>query len=205
MIATHQALIREGRKKRKQRIEQWTRMKENAIYFFRNMSDEWAIEAGDLPRISIIDSQEVSPDDRSPASLQISFSKIKTGFDALEPENGTAIETGCALVIAQDVYGTVICTIFPAKSALHEWKKKYIIIRFYRKPSELTEIELEKVSRIFLAWQQYTSINGTLRIIDRIRVICSRVQDWRINIINPRKFRWLIEKVVYRVISQGMK
>lgn len=182
LIATNIKSLSAGEIKRQQRIADWPYMKTRALVYFECIVREWIGSDMPLPSISVIDSTKRDPKDKSPQAIHLMFSKQKTGFTTLEDNDKHAIERGCQLVISQDVFGSVACTIYPAESELHQHRKKYTMVGFYKDPCRLTDLELDNITKIFFAWQQMTSISGSPRFIDKYRVVRSRISHFWIHI-----------------------
>lgn len=182
MVATNKESLIAGIKSRQRRLDGWNPLKVRVRQYFEAVADQWNDANSPLPSISIIDSTVVNPNDKSPQAVNLLFSKQKTGFMTLEDNDTCAVERGCQMVVSQDVYGSVACAIYPAKSELHEHKQAYVIIRLYKDPWQLTDLELDKITRVFFAWHQTTSIYGKARIIDRFRVLNSRMNHLWIHI-----------------------
>lgn len=177
LVATHKELFVNGAEQLNKRRTAWDSTATNIISYFEALKSEWQ-DLGGFFNVCILDSKTVPEIEGIPPFVSIYFGKNPIGYTTFDNPKKLAFEGGCTLTISQDVFGHLACIIYPFKSELAKMPEKYLAVSVYYNPWEVTDLELDKLARVFLSYAQISSVYGHPRFIDRARIFTAKLCDW---------------------------
>jgi hypothetical protein len=177
LVATHKQRFAAGSERRAKRLNAWQGIAANAIAYFEAVKSEWE-SGGAFENIYVVDSTKSEDSKGLPPFVTIFFGNHPVGYTTFEQPKKLAVEGGCTLTISQDVFGHVACVFYPFKSELAKMPEDYLVAAIYYDPWQVTDSELDKLARKFLAYAQASSVYGHPRTVDKVRLFSMRLHHW---------------------------
>jgi len=163
-IARHSSKFREGISASARKRREWTAFVDRARPYFESVITE--CEKQHLFEVLYV--HEPHSSQAGPPYISLFWGKHPTGYFA--PGGGHLVEGSCALHFAQGVRGTVVCVLYPFKSAFLERKEQYYVCAVFKRPSRIRSFHLRQAVQFTFSYAQVTSSLGHPDVWDHVRV-----------------------------------